>query len=852
MLQKKRVDTTRSTISLTHSNSVSTAVDSNSSSFPQRPSRIPLSSIRSNIEQGLSKSVSNTDPNTDPNTMNSHHHHNSTIGTHSTSISTQNSTTRPSITLPRNAHDTPTHRIRNHTPRDTRVPLPSQRTEYLSVLKKKSSSYSQLSSSSQPQSQIQSQQQEKDLQFFQELEGQDSKALPLVRKEDVLVPTTTTTTTTTDASSASSPASSPNPYLAQMESLKLQNMELQTSLQSILDQTTNQSSTSPTSNKIIVSSSDAYKKALRLQSDLLDSKIILQEEIARRERAEMNLDCLRLEMEDQRKQQEEWVGGLERLLEERMKDLDDGVLLMKGLEDEILETKALLEEEERKNDQWMEQYGQFEKEKDELAEGLMHQMKEHQENMVRMEERFKLEKQELEDQCVKLQDEIEQMKERVKEMEEKRRLKDEMMDELQDLQDDMEATIRNMQAVDEEKEDRIAELEDHIASLEKDLQDSHEKVRSMEEVVNNYNQMSRQEMQELVDALEEARGKEHKAREESGEYLSKLKDAQDEIELLCSEMETIHIELEQKRVYAEEAEKQIASLSESMKTISTDKAKQHQYMRDRKKWSMTEKALRQELEEVLLAFSKYKEEHGHILEERDELNKECFKMDDENAYMKEQVQSLQAKVDEYCFLLEEKEAESMNQIKALEKELYRAQQQASGISPPASSPSLARSREVDALKKATLLKDQEIASLKDMLKNDRNELSKLRDWLNTDPSFPSTKSTVSKDAQKMSSTMDSSHAKTLSEPFNAFEHVDDDEVGADDQDDVQPIQEFTSTHDNLDWDEMDDHMTAHVPNASTLGHQKQRMVTPEDERKERASIENDAVRRYMRLRRKSN
>ena len=673
------------------------------------------------------------------------------------------------------------------------------------------------------QQQIEKQQQQIDeLKFFHELDQSNNVPPP---------PTTTSTPTNMNHTNAS--PSSPTVqqlqhqitflttqeehYKAQMEQLKSKNIDLQATLQAL----------NPKKYANQMTSSEAYKKALRLQSDLLDSKNLLQEESLRRERAETNLDCFKLEANQRMTEYQTKIQELEQEVQERVQDLDDGVNIMKGLEEEILETKALLEEEEQKNDTLMEQFEAFEKEKEYLTEQLTLQLQENQQYVSNMERRFDEEKRILENQCVEFQKEVDIMKERVKDMEEKRKAKDEMMDELQDLQDDMEATIKQMQMTEQEHQQTIADLEDQLEQMKDQVRNSNDKVAAMEQVVATYHENTSIEIQEYASQLEEAHANEAAAREELQEYLSKLKEAQEEIETLCSEMETIHEELEEKRAYAVEADQQIASLTESFKSLNSDKAKQHQYMRDKKKWSMTERTLRQELEDIQREFAEYKSEHSELERERDELNKECFQMDDENRYLKEHVKSLEAKIDKYCSALEENETESMNQIKSLEQELHRVQ--ASASFPPN-----ARHRELNELKAGIRHKDEDIQKLKRMLEEEKQLVAKWKhDALSN---RNSTSSAQMRDVK--------SHSKALNRPEQVYSPFD----GFEEDDVVKP---FTSEL-SLEWDEMDNHRTVGTPtkkgNNSPL---VQKMVTPDAERRERASIENDAVRRYMRQRRKN-
>jgi chromosome segregation ATPase len=662
------------------------------------------------------------------------------------------------------------------------------------------------------QQQIEKQQQQIDeLKFFQELDQSNATSPKEDTPTSKSIPSSSSDIVQQLQHQITFLTTKEEEYKTQIEQLQSKNIELQASLQALDPKTyANQ-----------MTSSDAYKKALRLQSDLLDSKNLLQEESLRRERAEMNLDCFKLEADQRMMEYQTKIQELEKEVQERIKDLDDGVNIMKGLEEEVLETKALLEEEEQKNDTLMEQFEEFEKEKEYLAEKLTAQLQENQQYVADMESRFDEEKRVLEDQCAEFQKEVDIMKERVKDMEEKRKVKDEMMEELQDLQDDMEATIKQMQLTEQENEKTIADLEDQLDKMNEQVRRSNEKVSAMEQVVAIYHEKTSTQIQEYIAQVEEAQANEEVAREELQEYLLKLKEAQEEIETLCSEMEVIHEELEKKRNSADDAEQQIASLTESLKSLNSDRAKQHQYMRDKKKWNVMERTLRQELEEVRKDFATYKAEHLALVQERDELNKECFQMDDENKYLKEHVKSLEAKIDKYCSALEENETESSNQIKSLEQELHRVQASTT-FSPNTSN------RELDELKTSNHRKDQEIEHLKRMLENEKQLVAQ---WKN---------GAFSNGNSSSLSQINSVKTQSSSKPLNSQDQVYSPFHGFEEDDDVQPFRSDL----NMEWDEMDNHRTVGSP-------PKKSLISPDTERKERASIENDAVRRYMRQRRKN-
>ncbi len=179
-----------------------------------------------------------------------------------------------------------------------------------------------------------------------------------------------------------------NSHLSQqITQLKHQNIDLQANLQAC----------NPP-----MSSPDAYKKALRLQSDLLDAKNVLQEEILARERAETNLQCLKMESESQIQDKDLNIGQLEMALQKREKDLDDGLTIMKSLEEEIQTVQRKFHEEHVLNQEMAEKFEAFEKEKNALADTLMEELEASKDKLTKLETRFDREKGELEDNCDEL------------------------------------------------------------------------------------------------------------------------------------------------------------------------------------------------------------------------------------------------------------------------------------------------------------------------------------------------------------------------------------------------------------------------------------------------------------------
>ncbi len=603
----------------------------------------------------------------------------------------------------------------------------------------------------------------------------------------------------------------------QVSSLKNQNIDLQANLQAC----------NPP-----MSSPDAYKKALRLQSDLLDAKNVLQEEILRRERAETNLECLRMESESQISKKGRKISDLESALDERSSDLNDGVAIMKSMEEEMLAMQDKLQEEHEMNQEMKMKYEAFEKEKNSLADRLRKELEASKQKLKTMEERFDREKGELEENCDELTEEIEKMKVRAKEMEEKRKVRDQKLKEMEKVELEQKSLIQTM------KQDHEEEVKLLKESLEKETthaKECKEKITAMEEVVSMYHEKARAEIQEYSTRAEEADKQETEAREELQECLDKVDEAEKEINSLLDDLKLMKHDYDEKEKAFDELKEKHEQLSETFKANNASKARDHQHMREKKKWAASEKQLREELALVKKQFNDIQQGSQVITNERDQLDKAFNEIEEENAYLKSEISTMEQEIEEFS----KAEEEYMSRTKSLEQELVRLQNMNSRASPTSAHVGNA---ELKDMKMALRSKDQEIEQLQKMANNAMTEVNALKRNHHPSPNERSATPRIS----------------NASPTFDAF-NTDDDEV-----------QRFTAsltTSPSMgqpEWDEMDNATTSRKFNSSSEAPPSlaalresareatwdNSSVTPEFAKQERRAIENDAIRSYMRHRRR--
>lgn len=560
--------------------------------------------------------------------------------------------------------------------------------------------------------------------------------------------------------------------------LRDENINLQASLQSC----------NPT-----MTSSDAYKKALRLQSDLLDSQNLLQEESLRRERAETNLQCFRMESENELKKSHERVLELEDILKERSKDLDDGIQIMKSLEEEIESVQQELEKERQHNDDLQNEFQEFEKEKNLLAKKLGDELELSKNHLKDMEDRFYREKKDLELRCTELVEEVKTMKLKVLDMDEKK--------------------TRSIMEIKRQHEEREKALHEKLEEKASEVKAMEEKMTAMEEVVEMYHEKARAEIQEYSKEAEDAKAKESAMRERLQESLTKLKSTEKEIEDLLNDMEVMRNELDEKDEAIRELETKNSEISENLKSFTSAKAKEHQLMRDKKKWVAIEKSLRDELRSTKEQHHQVSGERKSLLLECDNLRKRLEIIDNENYQLKHKLNMTETDLDKVYSALEDVERESTRRIACLEQELVRNQNVSTSIPSPSSS------AEIAELKSVLKSKDDEIHRAHEVANAALNEIENLRKKSNTFSSSgrPTNIQTLQRD-QEVSSAFD---AFDTSDGMGHFDNVTE-----------------------LDWDEMDNIST------SRKVHSAVKSVTPDNLSQQRRSIENDTIRSYMRSRRR--
>lgn len=540
-----------------------------------------------------------------------------------------------------------------------------------------------------------------------------------------------------------------------------------------------------------MSSSDAYKKALRLQSDLLDSKNLLQEEALRRERAETNLECFRLESENELKKSHERVIELEEMLKERTEDLDDGVQIMKSLEDEIESVQKELEKERQHNDNLQNQFEQFEKEKNLLAQKLGEELEASKNHLQEMENRFDKEKKELEEKCTELEEEVRGMKLKVLDMDEKKTRS------IMELKRKHEEKEKNLQALLDEKSEQVKVLE--------------EKINAMEEVVAMYHEKARGEIQEYAKQAEEAKARESNATEKLQEYISRLSDAEKEIEALLDDMDILKSEFDSKDKEIEDLQSKNSEITESLKTFTSAKAKEHQLMRDKRKWVAIEKSLREELRSLKEHQNQLVSENKHFQSERGNLSHALESVERENFELRQKLDMTEKDLDKVYAALEDVENESTRRIKALEQELVRTQ--TSGLTHPSRS----STAEIAELKNCLKTKEAEIRHVQEIANAALNEVENLRQ-------------------QNHSYAKSGNRALQKDVASSAFDAFGND-------DGIDHFQNFSE----LDLDEMDNMSTCRKVVKSPVN-----SVTPDNIANQRKSIKNDAVRSYMQNRRRQN
>jgi len=501
----------------------------------------------------------------------------------------------------------------------------------------------------------------------------------------------------------------------------------------------------------------------RLQSELLDSKHLLQEEISRRERAEAH--------------NKESDG--------RCKVLEEKVVELEGNLDEMKWKKFKLSSSKKgKKGKWgdmMLQFEQFEKEKNELARKYAEELEaskftheltrklteELEASQVRLKEteaRFHTENNELDEKCQELEGEIWVMEDQRKySLEELEKVHEKIILELQttlseksqeanellELNLSMEELIKmhhkKARAAEESFDMEKNELEESCRELEKDVKLLKDKVLGMDD-------KRKKSLKELKKEHKKSVLELHNALSEKSEEVEELvKMYQEESEALLLDMQVMENELDDKDAQIEEMAEQLTEMAENpvskehqlqfsalrdelSRTITSAKAKEHQFMRDKKKWSTIENSLRDEMKSIKERFGEVADESKNLKSERGGLDDAFRRTEKENEYLKEKLSAMKIDLEETYEALESVEDESMSRIKSLEQELVRANTMASSTSSPRSV------TEMSDLKNALRSKDEAIRHVKELARESMHEVEELKQMASR--ASPSRKPTI--------------------------------------------------------------------------------------------------------------
>ena len=584
-----------------------------------------------------------------------------------------------------------------------------------------------------------------DLKFMQELDQNDSK----------IGQSTNDSSTKTHLVSLKEQLSVQQDQSTQIEA---ENSLLKHKITSLQDENLDLRATVEASSPSAMSSTDAYKKALILRSELLEVKNELTQETEKRKIVEGNFEEFKSESSSQMAVMEQANMNYKNDLSTMGGDLQEGVTIMKGLEEELTMTNDVLEREKDKCEKLQKFIENLEIEKKNYMETTS-------DEMDVMEGKFKKEKKSLEEKCKAMEEEITFMKDRVERHTEARR----------------ESVERSLQEKEKEYQEKLRAYEqslDNKVSENKALQD---KITGMEQVIKAYHERARGEIQGFQKDLEDAQKSEANARRELQTYFDKDKETEEIIEALENEFEEAKNELEILR-------EQNIPATLNAKLDAAIKAKGHQYMREKKKWAANEKRSREEFKTLKMECSELREQNHELLNERDDLADMIDRLQEDNQQLKTDLRSMERKHESLIETLET----NQKRIQSLEHELCRAQ---SKMSPVLSSSRTNLSMEIDSLRHSLRRKDEEILSLQSGADLGRRQMGK----------------------------------QNQEDHFNAFGPQDE-------------ILGSRSSPRDVAWDEMD--MDSEW-NSKSVNENK---ATNAPKTQSRRSIENDAVRKYMRRR----
>ncbi len=528
-----------------------------------------------------------------------------------------------------------------------------------------------------------------------------------------------------------------------------------------------------------------------------------------------------------------------------------------------------------------------------MAEKLSEELDTSKIHVSEIEKRFQEEKEALEKKCTDFEQEVKDMKQRVEEMAEKRKGDEEVMKKFESLEKERDMLKTQKTEREEALEEKLARAKEEGKDCKK-LQD---KIAAMEQVVAMYHEKARGEIKEFAKAAEEANEQEALAREELQECLVQLESAEEDINAMMKDMQNMKHEMEVKDADIHEMEQLIANNDENERYLTAAKAKEHQHMREKKKWMSTEKNLRDELDEVQREHDAMQEDYDMIRCESDQLHEEITKLEEENEYLTKQVKSMKSDLNRYKSSLETNDKDNLRRIQSLEKELIRAQSKNHGRD----NDFYGRDHrggdheELDKMKNLLRKKEDETRQAQEMAKAATEDLQEIKRQMSN---LSASNNSISSASQynRSSNSYSKNHYRQRSSPTYRDQtdrsmssrsrgqsyYNNDHEHDTDFHDDTEDeeVRRYTSnstknsrsktptpTTMSTSWDEMDNPnlVTATTTPSNTGGYSvrsnnskgslsRANSVTPDSaaHERERRTIENDAIRTYMRQRRRKN
>ena len=492
-----------------------------------------------------------------------------------------------------------------------------------------------------------------------------------------------------------------------------------------------------------------------LHSKLLDSKNSLQQEIFRREMAEAH----NKESVERCKVLEEKVVELEGTLDNaKWKDLRTNCS-KKGKKENGGKMMLLFKQFEKEKNELARKYAEeleVSKVKDALTRELMEELDAAKIHLKEMEATFDTEQNELDEKCQELEGEIWVME-------------DQRKFSLKELEKVHEKSILELQKTLSEKSVEAKELLERNHSMEELVKMYHQKARVVEESYGAEKNRLEETCRELEEdakvmkdkvlgmddkkkkpwkELKQAHKKSvlelHKSLSEKSEEAEELieqnrcmeelvKMHQEDSESMLKDMRMMANDLDEKDAQIEEMAEQISELAEYSvlkehqlqfsaltdklsRTITSAKAKEHQFMRDKKKWSAMENALRDELKSIKKRFGEVAGESKNLKSERGGLDDSLKRVEEENEYLTEKLSTMKIDLEETYEALESVEEESMSRIKSLEQELVIANTMISSGSSPRSV------FEMSDMKSALRSKDDEIRHVNEIARESMYEV----------------------------------------------------------------------------------------------------------------------------------